>query len=388
MDGKFSLFDWLAFGNIHDGDYHSRKKVEEHLMNYSQDLVWKLYKKLDYWDTFKPQYVYYLVQLDEEVVTDTEFSESLNNYWPINGEEFYKVVNFDEVPYGDSGGARTINDLELLYVRTKQLLIKKREIKLPLDETRIKKLSNDEAEALKQTVRKGSLEQNVDNIIKNIFDLWPETEENKQRREVAINSIKKELIKMGTVNYLKLRIQKIECSELYEAIKNEINMTMESFSDYKNLQKSVEKVVHLISFIYKFLETGEEFREFGGQVEFELLLRLQIEKILYKNGGEGKSSEFDKQKWLGINFFNRCSFHFGGQLSEYLGFKDRVDYSIVDDNDKVNSILLNDMNARPEKYLFVLQAPEENSIVPKETRDKIAEYAKMLEAKVDEQEER
>mgnify|MGYP003289581127 CR=1 FL=1 len=385
INGKFSLYDWLAFGNIHEDDYNPRKKVDEYSMNYSQTLVWNLYEELKYSDRIKPQYVYYLIQLDDEVVTDTEFSESLNNYWPINGEEFYKVVNFRNVPYG---GTRNANDLERLYVRTKQLLIKKREIKLPLDETKMKKLSNDEAEALKQTVKKGSLEYNVDNIIKNIFDLWPETEENKQRREAVRKSIKKELIKMGTENYLKLRIQKIECQELYEAIKNEIQRTMTSFSGYKNFQSEAEKVVHLISFIHEFLETGEEFREFGGQVEFDLLLRRQIERILYKNGGKGNRSEFDLQRNLGIDFFRKNSFHFGEKLSEYLGIERRIDYKIMDDNDKVNAILLNDMNARPEKYLLVLDAPEENSIVPKETRNKIAECAKMLEVKEQEEEER
>lgn len=388
MNGKFSLYDWLAFGNIHEDDYNPRKKVDEYSMNYSQKLVWNLYEELKYSDRIKPQYVYYLIQLDDEVVTDTEFSESLNNYWPIGGEEFYKVVNFRNVPYGASRGARNVNDLERLYVRTKQLLIKKREIKLPLDETKMKKLSNDEAEALKQTVKKGSLEYNVDNIIKNIFDLWPETEENKQRREAVRKSIKKELIKMGTENYLKLRIQKIECHELYEAIKNEIQRTMTSFSGYKNFKSETEKVIHLISFIHEFLETGEEFREFGGQVEFELLLRLQIERILYKNGGESKWSEFEPYRKFGINFFGQYGFEFGKKLSKYLEIERRVDFEIIYDNDKVNAILLNDMKARPGKYLFVLDAPEENSIVPKETRDKVAEYAKTLEVKEKQEEER
>ena len=110
--------------------------------------------------------------------------------------------------------------------------------------------------------------------------------------------------------------------------------------------------------------------------------------ILYKSGGETKRSEFDLQRNLGINFFSQCSFDFGGKLSEYLGIERRIDFEIVDDNDKVNAILLEDMNRRPEKYLFVLDAPEENSIVPKETREKITECAKRIQAQESEPLER
>lgn len=337
-------------------------------MNYSQKLVWKLYEEAKYRDEDRPQYVYYLVQLDEEVVTDTESSECLNNYWSIGGEEFYKVVNFHDVPYSARGGAKNDTDLGRLYVKTRQLLIKRCEIKLPLDETKMKKLSNDEAETLKQTVKIGSLEHNVNNILKNIFDLWPETEENKQRRENVRKSIKKELIEMGTGNYSKLGIVKIECHELYEAIKNEIRRIMENFYGYKNFQSDTEKVVHLISFIYELLETGKDFREYGGQVEFEILLRLQIKKILYENGGYRSNI----LRNLGINFYGQMNFDFAGQLSEYFGTKHEKYYN----NYIINQILLNDMNRRPEKYLFVLQAPEETSIVPKETREKIVECAK------------
>ena len=387
-NGNFSLFDWMAFGNIYDDDYTPRGGVYQNYMNYSQKLVWKFYQRTKFLIGEKPPYVYYLIQLDEEVEIDSDLSRVIHNFWPIGGEEFYKVVNFYDVPYTSMGGATNITDLERLYFKTKQLLIKKREIKLPLDETKMKKLSNEEAEELKQTVKKGSLEDNVDNIIKNIFDLWPETEENKQRREAVRKSIKKELIKMGTENYLKLRIQKIECHELYESIKNEIQRTMTSFSGYKNFQSETEKVVHLISFIYEFLEPEDDFREFGGQVEFDLLLRRQIEKILYKNGGKGNRSEFDSYRALCISFFGQNGFHFGEKLSKYLGIERRIDYKIVDDNDKVNEILLKDMNARPGKYLFVLDVPEENSIVPKETRDKIAECARQIEFEESELSER
>jgi len=115
---------------------------------------------------------------------------------------------------------------------------------------------------------------------------------------------------------------------------------------------------------------------------------LQIERILYKNGGESKWSKFEPYRKFGINFFGQYGFKFGKKLSKYLGIERRVDFEIIYDNDKVNAILLNDMNARPERYLFVLEAPDENTIVPKETRDKIEEYAKTLEVKVKEQEER
>mgnify|MGYP003306072896 CR=1 FL=1 len=182
--------------------------------------------------------------------------------------------------------------------------------------------------------------------------------------------------------------------KLMAEIKNEINRIRVSSTNYKNchnFQSDIQYMAHLLSFVYEFLENETDFQEFGGSVEFEILLKLQIEKMLHQNGGRGTRSEFSysNKNDIRMNFLKYTSFEFGKILSEYLGAKgERIDFTIVENKYKLNETLLNDMNVRPEKYLFVLDATEENSIVPKKTRDKIAECARRIELEESELSER